>query len=100
MRDLGGADAEGEGPEGAVGRGVAVAADDEQTRLGETLLRPDHMHDALARVIEPEHGDLMISAVLEEGIDLLLREWVAYPQRAPGGGDSVVHRGHGEIGPP
>ena len=39
MRDFGGADAERVGAERAVGRGVAVAADDQQARQGQALLR-------------------------------------------------------------
>ena len=39
MRHFGRADAEGVGAERAVGRGVAVAADDQQTRQGQALLR-------------------------------------------------------------
>jgi hypothetical protein len=50
MLHLGGADAEGQGAEGAVGGRVAVAADHGHARLREALLRPDHMHDALADV--------------------------------------------------
>ena len=45
--DLAGADAEGQGAEGAVGRRVAVAADDRHARLGEALLGTDDVDDAL-----------------------------------------------------
>ena len=45
--DLARADAEGQGAEGAVGGGVAVAADDRHARLGEPLLGADDVHDAL-----------------------------------------------------
>ena len=48
--DLGCADAVGERSERAVGRGVAVAADERGARQGEALLRPDDVHDALAAV--------------------------------------------------
>ena len=48
--DLAGADAEGQRAEGAVGGGVAVAADDGHARLGEALLGPDDVDDALAGV--------------------------------------------------
>ena len=41
------ADAEGDGAERAVRRGVAVAAGDRHARLRQPQLRPDHMHDAL-----------------------------------------------------
>ena len=48
--DLGGADTEREGPEGAVGRGVAVAADIGHPRLGQAQLRADDVDDALLGV--------------------------------------------------
>ena len=47
MLDLGGADAEGERAEGAMRRGVAVAADDGHAGLGQALLGADDMDDAL-----------------------------------------------------
>ena len=50
MLDLGRADAMRERAEGAVRRGMAVAADDGRARQGEALLRPDDMDDALAAV--------------------------------------------------
>ena len=52
--DLGGADAEGQGAEGTMGRGVAVAADDDRAGQGEALLGPDHVHDALALILEDQ----------------------------------------------
>ena len=69
--DFGRADAVGERAERAVGRGVAVAADDRHARQGEALLRADDVADALAVVelvviFEAEHlgvlgevGDLL-----------------------------------------
>jgi hypothetical protein len=59
VADLGGADAEGQRPEGAMGGGVAVAADQRQTRQGQPLFRHGDMHDALAAVI----GAPMLDAV-------------------------------------
>ena len=47
---LAGADAEGDGAERPVGGGVGVAAHDRHARLGESLLRTDHVHDALSGV--------------------------------------------------
>ena len=47
MRDLGSADAEGQRTERTVGAGVAIATDDRHARLGQPLLRPNHMDDAL-----------------------------------------------------
>ena len=59
MLDLGGADAVGERAEGAVGRGVAVAANKRGAGQRETLLGPDDVDDALAfvelvEIFEPE----------------------------------------------
>ena len=59
MLDLGGADAVGERAEGAVGGGVAVAADERGARQREALLGPDDVDDALAlvelvEIFEPE----------------------------------------------
>ena len=48
MLDLGGADAVRQRAEGAVRRGVAVAADDGHARQREALLRADDVDDALA----------------------------------------------------
>ncbi len=45
--DLGRPDPEREGPEGAMGRGVGIAAHDRHARLREPELRPDHVDDAL-----------------------------------------------------
>src|SRR3546814_14147855 len=52
--DLGGADAEGERAERTVRRGVAVAADDRHAGLGQPLLRPDDVDDALTDVVYRE----------------------------------------------
>ena len=50
MFDFRRADAEGQRAERAMRRSVAVAADDGGARLGEALLRPDDVDDALADV--------------------------------------------------
>ena len=69
--DLGGADAEGERPEGAVGRGVAVAADDGHAGLGEALLGADDVDDALADVVACRSRSMPNSrAVLLQRLDL------------------------------
>ncbi len=54
--DLGGADAVGQRAKGAVGGGVAVAADHGHAGQGGAVLRADHVHDALALVHEREEG--------------------------------------------
>ncbi len=51
------ADPEGIGAEGAVGGGVAVAADDQQPRQGQALFRPHHVHNALPGIVQAEQRD-------------------------------------------
>src|SRR3546814_2749217 len=68
--DLGGADAEGERAERTVRRGVAVAADDRHAGLGQPLLRPDDVDDALTDVVYREVRDAELLHVLFERLDL------------------------------
>ena len=70
MLDFGRADAEGECAEGAVGAGVAVAADDGGAGEREALLGADDMDDALAQVVHREILDAEFGAVGGEGGDL------------------------------
>ena len=70
MLDLGGADAVGERAERAVGRGVAVAADDCRARQREALLRPDDVDDALAPVELVVIFDPELAGVLGQFLDL------------------------------
>ena len=63
MRDFRRADAEGVGAERAMRRGVAVAADDQQARQGQSLFGADHMHDALARIVQAEQRDVVFGGV-------------------------------------
>ncbi len=68
--DLAGADAEGDRAEGAVRRGVRVAADDRHARLGEAELRADHVHDALPGVAHRVQPDAELGRVLAQRLDL------------------------------
>ena len=68
--DLGGADAERERAERAVGRGVAVAADDRHAGQREALLGADDVDDALADVVDVEQLDAEVAAVLLQRLDL------------------------------
>ncbi len=88
--DLGGADAVGQRAERAVGRGVAVAADQRDARQGEALLGTDDVDDALPLVelvvvFEPEQ-----LGVLGQILDLGGALRVRIGQRAVGGRDVVV----------
>ena len=64
MRDLRRADAERIGAEGAVGRGVAVAADDQQARQRQALFGADDVHDALARIAQGRTELMWLADVL------------------------------------
>ena len=63
MPHLAGADAESQRAEGAVGAGVAVAADDSPAWLGQAQLRTDDVYDALTIAAESIEGDPELLAV-------------------------------------
>src|SRR3546814_414789 len=65
MFDLRRPDPEGERPERAVGRGVAVAADDRHPGLRTSLLGPDDMDDAAARIAHREILDPEATRILD-----------------------------------
>src|SRR5262245_43510127 len=64
MGHLRGADSEGIGTERTVGRGVAVAAHDQEAWEGQTLFGPHHVDDSLAGVVDPEQGYAMLRGVV------------------------------------
>ena len=68
-RDFRRPDADRDRAERAVRRGVAVAAHDHQARNGQPLLRPDHVHDALARVVQAHQHDAVLVGVLDDLVD-------------------------------
>src|SRR6185437_5919429 len=77
--------------EGAVGRGVAVTADDEQSRQGQSLLGADHMDDALARIAQSEQRDTALGRIAFE---------IAHHRRQFGIGDAcgTIARRHVMVG--
>ena len=91
MFDLRGADAEGERAERAVGRGVAVAADDRHPRPGTPLLGGDDMDDAVARIAHLEPLDPVAFAILDQPGELRAR------LRIGDRGDAVGLRDGGDI---
>ena len=74
--DLRGADAHRQRAEGAVGGGVAVAADDRHARLGQPELRADDVHDALLDVAHRVQPDAEFGAVAPQRLDLGARDRV------------------------
>ena len=93
------ADAEGQSAERAVGRRVAIAADDRHAGLRVALLGADDVDNALARVVDVVQRDAEFAAVVAERIDLLLRDRVENRQAAVGRGDIVVDRRERPLGP-
>ena len=75
--DLGRADAERERAERAVGRGVAVAADDRHPRLRQPELRADHVDDPFAAAAGREERNAELLAVAAQGVELRLGERIA-----------------------
>ena len=87
-----------------MGRGVRITADDGHARLGEALLRPDHMDDALTDIVHGEIGYTEIGGVLGKRLDLNARLLVGDAGGAIGCRDVVVGDGKGAVrranGPP
>ena len=96
---LAGADAEGQRPERAVGRGVAVAADDRQAGLGEAELGADHVDDALVEVAHRVEADAELGAVAGQRLHLPGGDLVGHRLVDVGGRNVVVHRGQRQVGP-
>ena len=91
MLDLRRADAVGERPEGAMGRRVAVAADDGCARQGETLFGADDMNHALAPVMLVVIFDAEIAGVDRQLLDLRPAFRVLDRLGAVGGRHVVIH---------
>ena len=97
MLDFGGADAEGQRAERAMGGGVAVAADDGGAGQGPALFRPDDVHDALADIVHGEIFDAEIAGVLLQGLDLRAAFRIGDALVAVLGGHIVVGHRQGQF---
>ena len=93
MLDFGCADAVRQRAERAMGRGVAVAADDGGAGQGEALLGPDHMDDALAAVALVVILDAEFARVLGQRGDLQRGLRIVDAKGAVGGRDVMVDHG-------
>jgi len=93
--DLGRPDPERERPERPVGRGVAVAADDQLPRLREPELGSDHVDDPLVPGARRVQGDPELLAVRAQRLELGPCEVVA--DRPGQGRDVVIHRRHRQL---
>ena len=96
MLDLGGADPERERTECAVGRRMAVTADDRHPGLRDTDLGTDHVDDSLAPAAGREERHAERLAVRAKRVELRARERVG--DRAVERGDVVIHRRERQVG--
>src|SRR5262249_11886941 len=96
--DFAGADAKSERAESAVGRSVAIAADDGLAGLRDAQLRANDVHDALVLAVHVEKAHAGFAAVPFEGVELSDGVLIDDRQSAVGGGNGVIHYGEGEIG--
>ena len=94
-----GADAEGDRPEGAMGGGVAVAADQRHPRQGEAELGPDDMDDAVPPVAHRDVADAEPGAVLLQPGQLARGEPVGQRPVAKPGRHGMVGDGEVRAGP-
>ena len=97
MLDIGGADAEGDRAEGAMGRGVGIAADDGLARQGPALLRPDDVDDALADIAHRQIFDAEIACIGLQSRDLGRGFGIGDALGPVGGRHIVVRHGQGQI---
>src|SRR3546814_10904318 len=97
------ADSKGERTEGAVGRSVAVAADDRHPRLRAPLFGADDMDDAAARIAHRKILDPETARVVDEGFELRPRRGVGdpgRPRRLPHRRDIMIRQRQGALGTP
>ncbi len=102
VADFRGADAEGNTAEGTVGRGVTVAANDGEARLGQAHFRADDVDDAAVFGIVAEEADAVLRGILFKGMNLNLRLFgdiraIALRVRAQGR-NRVIERREGSVG--
>jgi hypothetical protein len=69
MGNLGRTDSKRERSEGAVGRGVAIATNDQEPWQTQPQFRADDVNDALPEVLKSEQSDAMIDRILLETAD-------------------------------
>ncbi len=104
MLDLAGADAEGQRPQRAMRRGVAVAADQRGAGQREALFGPDNMHDPLPRIERIDIGHAELGDIAPQRRELAGAGRVRDRQRVAGGIDArrgrqiVIGHREGKVG--
>ena len=92
--DFGGADAEAQGPQRAIGRGVAVSAEDDHAGTDHAQFRRDDMFYALKTVVGVEQRDAVAVAILLQvrGLQCRIRLLDDADRHGVGRNDVVDHR--------
>ncbi len=98
MFNLTRSDAERQRSKRAVSRRMRIAAYDRHSRLGQTQLGTDDMHDPLFRTVEVVQADTEFGTVLPERFDLLPGNGIGNGQAAIGGWNIVILRGDRQLG--
>ncbi len=99
MRHLRRPDAEAQRPEGAVGRGVGIAADDREAGQRQALLGGEDVDDALRPVVEAEMPDAVPAGIVGERRDHVGDLGIGDRPVAVAGGDVVVGDREGQFRP-
>ncbi len=97
MLDFRRANAMRQSPEGAVGGGVAVAADDRRAGKRKALFRTDDMNDALTAVMFVEIFDAEFAGVDRQLVNLRLALRIGDRQRTVGGRHVVIDHSQGLV---
>jgi hypothetical protein len=66
VQDIARTEAEAQSTERTVRRGVGVAAHQDHAGLGDALLGPDHVHDALPRIVQREVDDAELAGIARQ----------------------------------
>jgi hypothetical protein len=93
-----GADAESQGAESSVRRGVAVAANNGLSGLRNPQFRANDVHDALILAVHIEKANTGFAAVFLQGVKLQLGVVIKDGKRAVGRGYGMVHHRERQIG--
>jgi len=91
-------DAKGDGSKGSVGRSVRVAAGNRHAGLGDALLRPDDVNDALIAAGQIKKGNTGFGAVLAQFLDHRIGEGIGERFLALIRRNDVIDGGEGAVG--
>ena len=97
VTNLAGANPEGNGAKGAMGRGVGIATGNGHARLTQPQLRSNHVDNALLAAVKAVETQTMVRAVLLQGAEHGLSQRIGQGPALIRGGDNVIHRCYGAL---